>query len=741
MMRRDIATALLVAVCAASVVAQESVTPPNAEPPATQEAGSAAAAQAEEAPLPPPLTFRAEIEQVVVDLVVTDKKGNPVKGFTRDDLIITEDGKPESIVSFEAIELPEEPAPMAPPPPKVSVNTIPEAQRGRTFVIVFDDTHISPYRARDAKAGVASFLENGVREGDHVTLISTSGGTWWTARMNAGREKLIDTVKTLDGRYIPDTSMERMSDWEALRIHVYRDTQTASRVYRRFETRGVVMRQQATRTDRNPLYGTTEDPFVTMRASEVYYSARARYRLTLQALERVANGLAGAKGRKSIILISEGFIYDPNVDEFKRVAEACRRANTAIYFVNARGLDAMPTYMTAQFGPALPAQDLGFAFAETHEAVGGSENVAADSGGFTVRNTNDLTDGIRRIADEMRIYYLLGYIPTNTARDGEFREIKVNFKKGKGKGLKIRARKGYYAPMPDGSRIILAKEGVDPVIQSVLDSPWAEDGIPLRMTHHVGPEKMFGKAEVLIATEVDIRGLDFKTVEDRQSASIEFLLVVVHRESGEFDRYDETVNMKLRASTRERLSRVWFPIVRDFELQPGDHQAKIVVREASTGVVGSVVHDFEVPALDKFRVTTPIITDIHRPNMDGPGMKPWLVARREFPQGSDLVCSFEIFGASQDENGIPQVVQGYTIERSDGEVFLGVPESVIQPTSLGALSRLIGFSLRDAVPGDYEMQLTFRDEVSGETIELQEPFSVVPAEPAVGANAPTASSS
>jgi VWFA-related protein len=740
MMRRDIATALLVVACATSLLAQESATPPDAEPSATQEAGSTAAAQAEEAPPAAPPTFPAEIEQVIVDLVVADKKGNPVKGFTQDDLIITEDGTPQSIVSFEAIELPEKPAPTSPPPPKISINTIPEAKRGRTFVVVFDDMHITPYRARDAKAAVASFLENGVREGDNVTLISTSGGTWWTSRMNAGREKLIDTVKALDGRYIPDSSLERISDWEAMRIHVYRDPQTVNRVYRRFQTYGVTMRQSAG-GDRNPMYGTAGDPLVTMRASEVYYSARSRYRVTLEALERAANGLAVAGGRKSIILISEGFIHDPNADEFKRVTEACRRANTAIYFVNARGLEGMPTYMTAEFGPALPEQDVGAMFAETREAVGGSENVASDSGGFTVRNTNDLTDGIRRIAEEMRIYYFLGYIPTNTARDGEFRKIKVKFKKGVGKGLKIRARKGYYAPTADGSRVILAKEGVDPVFQTVLDSPWAEDGIPLRMTHYVGAEQMLGKAEVLIATEVDIRGLDFKTVEDREHASIEFLLVVVHRESGEYFRYDQTVHMKLRPSTRERLNRVWFPVVRDFELQPGDHQAKIVIRQASTGVVGSVVHEFDVPALDKFRVSTPIITDIHRPKLDGPGVKPQLLARRAFPQGSDVVCSFEVFGAAQDETGMPQVVQGYKIERSDGVVYRGMPESFIRPTSLGSLTRLFGFSLRDARPGDYQMQLTFRDELSGETIELQEPFSVVPAEPTEGANGPTASSS
>ena len=101
-----------------------------------------------------------------------------------------------------------------------------------------------------------------------------------------------------------------------------------------------------------------------------------RLRTTLDTLERALNGLAMAKGRKSVILVSEGFIHDINLDEFKRVNEASRRANAAIYFLNARGLEGMPLAMTAQFGPALPDQDVGFAFAETLDAVEGSDVVA-----------------------------------------------------------------------------------------------------------------------------------------------------------------------------------------------------------------------------------------------------------------------------------------------------------------------------------------------------------------------------
>ena len=707
-----------------------------------QEAGTASAAPADarEPPLP---TFTAEVEQVIVDLVVTDKKGNPVSGISEDDLVLVEDDVVQSLSSFESVELPDAPAEKPPPPPVVSKNTGRDVERGRTFVIIFDDMNLSPHRAHDAKAAVASFLQDGMREGDYVTLIATSGAAWWTTRMEAGRDQLIDTVKRLDGRKIPDHSLERMTDWEAMRIHVSRDPQVSRQVLRRFEKYGVTMRAQRNRDD--PLTGTVNDPFVTARAASQYFNARTRLRVALEVIERALNGLASAKGRKSVILLSGGFIYDPNLDEFDRVRAASRRANAAIYFVNARGLDGMPVEFSAEFGPSLPAEDIGFAFASMNRIDDGSENLAADTGGFTVKNTNDLSSGIQRISRETQLYYLLGYVSSNAAHDGTYRKIKVKFKKGRGKGLKIRARKGYYAPTESGVPALTGKEGIDPVLQAALDSPWPEDGIPLRMTHYVGSEQMLGRASTLLVTEVDIRALQLEEVEGRHVGEISFLLVVAQRETGEFFRFDQIITLRLRPSTRDRLARVWFPIARDFELAQGDYQAKIIVREKTTGLLGSVVHEFQVPSQEEFRVSTPILTDTHRTAEDRKDIQAKPLARREFPRGGQLVCSFEVYGAVKDEaTGMPRVVQGYQVLASDGAVLLSVPPSEIRPTSIGALSRLLGFPLGDIPVGEYEILMTVRDELAEKTLELREPFTVVPPVPdaapaATAANRPAAS--
>lgn len=724
-LRSALATLALLA-GAAGLVAQEAAPPPP-EPAADADAADAADARSDEAS-----SFPSGIEQVVVDVVVLDDDGTPVRGLTREDFVVSEDDVPQDVVSFEAVEVPEqapvaeagEPAPESPATDRVSVNTDLAEQAGRTFVIVFDDIHMKPWAVNPAKAAVASFLRDGTREGDRVTLISTSGDTWWTERMASGREKLIGLVKRLEGRYIPEVSSDRISDWEALQIHVYQNPQAYGRVLRRFQTyNAAFLRNDRTVADADLV----QDPYIMRRAAETYAAAVSRLRITMGVLERILDGLASARGRKSVILVSEGFIYDPARPEYRRVNEASLRANAAIYFVNTKGLEGMPQAMTAEFGGVMNENDVGMAFVDAIDAVAGSEETATASGGFVVRNTNDLSSGIRRIADETEAYYLLGYESTNTARDGSFREIDVKLVDGRHR--KVRARKGYYAPAEGDAPE--AKGGIDPVIQAALDSPWAEDAIPLRMTDYVGDERIPGKAAVLVATEVDVRGFEFEESDGRFADDVELLLVVAHRESGEFLRVDEKVVMNVLPETRERLERQWYPIVRDFDLRPGDYQAKIVVRETASGRVGTVLHEFEVPELDAFRVSTPVLSDAlaEEQRMDGvPGARLDVIVRRAFPAGSDVYCQVDVFGAAKDDaTGMPRVFQAYSVHRADGSAFTAVPPSEIRPTSLGALSRVSGFSLGGAEPGTYELEMRIWDELAEKGLVVREPFTVVPA--------------
>ena len=700
-------------------------------------AGATALASAQEAPprpgptaSPSPATssiqFPSAVELVTVDAVVTDKKNVPIENLTRESFQVFEDGKPQSIASFEAVVLPASPDVAPRKMRAISTNQGAETRTGRTFLIVFDDVHLQPFQARRAKAAIDQFLKTGTRDGDRVTLLASGGGAWWSTRMPEGYLELTALLKRLDGREIPDTGQDRVTEWEALRIHIYRDKQVEERVTRRFETYGVNPGARQNQSESGAMFD--GDPLVQGRASEVYYQATAKNKITLNAIERALSSLAGSKGRKSLILVGQGFIFDPNLDEFKNVVQASRRGNCAIYFVDTMGLGGMPMSMTAEFGPALPEQDLGAAFAENLERSEGAESIAADSGGFSVKNSNDLAKGLNRIADETRVYYLIGYNPVNTARDGKFRKIEV--KVVPGKDIKVRARKGYYAALEGQATAAKKVEGgPDPQFQEALDSPFEVPDIPIRLTSYVFDETLLGKASAILHADIDLSSFAFNEKEGRFSNTLEFLLVVAHRETGEFNRYDQKIDMNLRPETKDRYTKSWFPIQRDFELLPGAYQAKIVVRDKNAMKVGTVTHDFEVPDLAAWRISTPVLTDTTQPQQSGqPNAVPKLVllARRDFPTGSRLFCQFDVYSPTKDKaTGMPKVTAGYTIRRkSDGMVFVKIAPTLIQPTSLGRLSRMVGPTLEGAEPGEYEIELNLKDELTGKILDHKEDFTV-----------------
>ena len=312
-----------------------------------------------------------------------------------------------------------------------------------------------------------------------------------------------------------------------------------------------------------------------------------------------------------------------------------------------------------------------------------------------------------------------------------FRKIQVKVR-GR-RGLQVRARKGYYAPSEKPAAA--PKQGVDAAFQEALDSPYEVDDIPLRMTHFVREETVLDRARVFVSTEVDVRTLGFEETDGRAMAALHYLLVLAHRETGETFRYDQTVELKLPPAEREEMARSWLPIVRDFELGPGKYQAKIVVRDKATGRVGTVVHEIEVPDLASFRASTPILSDHRETTQDGaPGDRLAILARRDFPQGASLFCQVEVYGATRlEESNMPRVTMGYEVRTSEGAAYTRDRPTLIVPTSQGTLSRLIGFSLEAATPGDYELLLRIKDELSGKALELHEPFSVsapLPAPPA-----------
>lgn len=681
-------------------------------------------AQGQVQPLPP--RFATELELVTVDVSVVDSRGQPVTGLRQDDFLVLENGTPREVVAFQAVVVPEHGhMPVATRPAAVSTNGTPPPA-GRTFVVLFDDLHLTHTQAQRGRAAVALFLRTGVAAGDRVTLISTGTDIWWHARLPQGRDELLEILETLGGRYPIDSSAERISEWEAYRIEVHQDMDVALQIKRRFDSYGAAGQARLSgpipREDiaKSSLEGII-DPVVRGRASAVYNAARSRNRATLGLLARALRALSDVPGRKAIVLVSQGFVHEPELREMREAVHASVRANAPVYFINTRGLAALPEAMSAAQAGPLDAQDTLLALTDAQREAAGAASVALDTGGFVVDQTNDLARGLLQVSRESRSYYLLAYRPVNLKPDGRLRRIDVRLRPGRD-GLTVKARRGYYARADAPPQ---SKAGEDPAIVSALDAPFDLPDLPLRTTDYAFEAVSASAVKVLVTTDVDVRPFTFSERDGRFEGSLAYVIDVRERQTGQRYRYDEKVEMSLQPATRERLWRTWYSLSREFTLPAGAYRARVAVRDLAGGRLGSVTHDLEVPETSGFRISTPILSDIAESDGTVASLRPVLIARRTFQTDTTLYVQYLVYGAAQDPaTKRPRVTGGYELRHATGAVFKRAAPTPIAPASSGTLRRLHGISLAGAGPGEYELVLTVTDETTARALTIREPLTI-----------------
>jgi VWFA-related protein len=240
---------------------------------------------------------------------------------------------------------------------------------------------------------------------------------------------------------------------------------------------------------------------------------------TTNALLSVVASLQDTPGRKTIVFFSEGLAVPPAAQAaFRSVVDTANRANVTIYTVDASGLRAESTVgdvqreMTAagidrivqNESGSLPITGSLLRVLERNEDMlrmdphTGLGDLARDTGGFLVRDTNNLQSAFKRIDEDMRFHYVLTYAPSNQQFDGQFREIDVKVKRP---GLRVFARRGYFAvrslsPMP-----ILGYESVP---LAALDQTPLPNAFPIRAGGMSFPEAARpGLTPILVAVQTN----------------------------------------------------------------------------------------------------------------------------------------------------------------------------------------------------------------------------------------------
>ncbi len=145
---------------------------------------------------------------------------------------------------------------------------------------------------------------------------------------------------------------------------------------------------------------------------------------------------------------------------FRSIYGEANRANVSFYTIDPRGLTAVELGFVNSIG----GEDTTPAMLRTRQDS--LRTLAETTDGLALLNSNDLKAQLRRAADDLTSYYLLGYYSTNSKLDGKFRNIKVRSKRP---GVEIRARRGYSAATAEEvARARTASEAVVPEAKAAV---------------------------------------------------------------------------------------------------------------------------------------------------------------------------------------------------------------------------------------------------------------------------------
>lgn len=359
-------------------------------------------------PTPEPLTFASDVRMIRLDVSVVDDAGRPVRGLRADDFSILEDGHPVPLSVFEAMEdgalattVTSEDGGLA----SLAVRAEGPGARasGQRIVIVVDPAGLSAAQLARVREATSDFVASRSTNGDVVRLINLSTREVWEGRIPDDRIRLASIGRKISRHRSPFFTPGGSGDSIAEQIDLDMEAEVGASY------------SESLRRER-------------------FLSRFARTGELLALFDEILIQLSALPGRKSMVLISDGFPQLRLLDQrLERTAHLAREAQAAIHFVDAYGLDGLL--------PEGPGQKMRPIFEDAWERSGGSQDLAEATGGFVSRFANVLTNAVSRAAEEARSYYIVGYAPVRRA-DGKFRTVKVRVNRD---DVTVRTKKGYIA--------------------------------------------------------------------------------------------------------------------------------------------------------------------------------------------------------------------------------------------------------------------------------------------------------
>jgi len=413
-------------------------------------------ASAASAPAPAPeTTFKVNVRQVLVPVVVTDKDGHHVTGLTAADFKVFEDGVEQRISGF-SVETEGVPgsasktAPAAESGP-VMASAAPAPVRPpvrRTYLVCIDSLHAEFSNLVHMREALKKLFASEPAGDARYVVIAVGRGTEMVQEATTDPAVVLQAIeqKRFQKLYLSSSK-------SSLQAEMARYRQDLGQI------------RAACDSHEPDCQRKTSLPAAAAAIAEEERQYNIAFLTNFGSLvEQMSHGTE----RRTIVLISDGFGLVPGKEAFELlvaffpefrtyslrtvdrmpemtpILRLAANSNIPIYTVDSRGLYTQEFYsaQNTSTGPPQLMPAIQSAMDDSARDAGGTlTEIAAATGGTAFQNSNDILQGLERAFADGRSYYMLAYVPSNANPDGKFRAIQVRVRDKK---VVVSAKRGYW---------------------------------------------------------------------------------------------------------------------------------------------------------------------------------------------------------------------------------------------------------------------------------------------------------
>ena len=568
--------------------------------------------------------LQSRVNLVPIRVVVHDASGHAVENLHKEDFQVKQDGKVQFITHF-SVESPASAASQAargeaiPLPPDstsyaISGSSADAAAAGkaagganaggklalptRFVALLFDDSHLDVGDLSRAKIAALKFIDTSVKPSERLAVFNISGRSQvdFTDDHDKIRDAIERLIPTPVGAYDPKNEHDclQITYYQADLIQNKNDQQALAAA-----TADAMKCSAGTPSTSAPgqqaqAQATAAASLVASTVPEVLQAGEINTQYAVRRLEEVVRRVSALPGQRSIVLISPGFLTSTYEYDVSQVIDRANRSNVFINTLDARGLYTVdPLGDITQPAPVradavTAGLSLQYRLDEQRQQSEVLSDLADSTGGFYFRNNNDLDSGFRVTAAEPEVSYLLAIVPEDLKNDGKFHTLNVKLlTKEK---YTVQARRGFFAPKRGQTPEEVAKQD----IEDALFSQEEQEGFPIQLhLQYYKVDEMNAKLSVL--AHVDLTKVHFEKSQGRNWDDLTVVAGLFDRNGNFISGEQETLEMRLKDTTLEKLDQTGVTLKTNFDVKPGGYIVRLVVRDSKAAQLSARNGVVEIP--------------------------------------------------------------------------------------------------------------------------------------------------